>query len=95
MLPTVTCLGAESVPAFTSAGRLARPDGEPAQLEVLGAIERAVQHGPEQEFPVDVTVPGESEPDQVGARITAHAEPFVGKAESRRRRALGLAGGGD
>jgi len=61
MLPTVTYLGAEFVPAFTSAkrlaswpGRMAVPapsQGESARQPVLGAIERAVRHGPGQEFP--------------------------------------------
>ena len=51
-----------------------------AQVEVLGAIERAVQHGPGPEFPIDVTFPGEGEPDQVDAWITAHAEPFYIRA---------------
>jgi len=60
------------------------PGSEHAQLEVLGAVERAVQHGPGQEFPIDVTFPGEGdgegEPDQVDAWITAHAEPFYIRA---------------
>jgi len=60
------------------------PASESAHLEVLGAIERAVQHGPGQEFPIDVTFPGEDEgegePDQVHAWITAHAEPFYIRA---------------
>ena len=52
------------------------PGSETAHLDVLGAIERAVKHGPAQEFPIDVTFPGEGERDQVDAWITAHAEPF-------------------
>ena len=62
------------------------PASESAHLEVLGAIERAVQHGPGQEFPIDVTFPGEGDgdddgqPDQVDAWITAHAEPFYIRA---------------
>jgi hypothetical protein len=52
------------------------PGSDTTQLEVLGAIERAVQHGPGQEFPIDVTFPGEGEPDQVDAWIAADAEPF-------------------
>jgi hypothetical protein len=52
------------------------PRSDTTQLEVLGAIERAVQHGPGQEFPIDVTFPGEGEPDQVDAWIAADAEPF-------------------
>jgi len=56
------------------------PGSETARLEVLGAIEQAVEHGPGQEFPIDVTFPGEGEPDQVDAWITAHAEPFYIRA---------------
>ncbi len=43
---------------------------------VLDAVERAVQAVPGEDFPVDVTFPGESEPDQVDAWISAYAEPF-------------------
>jgi hypothetical protein len=56
------------------------PGSETAQLEVLSAIERAVQDGPGQEFPIDVTFPGEGKPDQVDAWISAHAEPFYIRA---------------
>jgi hypothetical protein len=58
------------------------PRCETAHLEVLSAIERAVQHGAGQEFPIDVTFPGEveGEPDQVDAWIAAHAEPFYIRA---------------
>ncbi len=35
------------------------PGSETAHLDVLSAIERAVQHGAGQEFPIDVTFPGE------------------------------------
>jgi hypothetical protein len=31
---------------------------------------------PDQGFPIDVTFPGEGEPDQVDEWISAHAEPF-------------------
>jgi len=31
---------------------------------------------PEQGFPIDVTFPGEGEPDQIDEWISAHAEPF-------------------
>jgi len=41
---------------------------------------RGVQHGPGQEFPIDVTFPGEGEPDQVDTWITAHADPFYIRA---------------
>jgi len=60
------------------------PDSETTHLEVLStieqAVERAVKHGPGQEFPIDVTFPGEGEPDQVDAWISAHAEPFYIRA---------------
>jgi hypothetical protein len=56
------------------------PGSETAHSDVLSAIERAVQHGPGQEFPIDVTFPGEGEPDQVDTWITAHAEPFYIRA---------------
>lgn len=52
------------------------PAREPAHQEVLTAIERAVHAVPEQGFPIDVTFPGEGEPDQVDEWISAHAEPF-------------------
>jgi len=52
------------------------PASETAHQEVLDAVERAVQAMPGQDFPVDVTFPGESEPDQVDAWISAYAEPF-------------------
>ena len=44
--------------------------------EVLDAVQRAVAAVPELGFPIDVTFPGESEPDQVDAWISAYAEPF-------------------
>jgi hypothetical protein len=56
------------------------PGSETAHLDVLAAVERAVQHGPGQEFPIDVTFPGEGEPDQVDTWITAHAGPFYIRA---------------
>jgi hypothetical protein len=58
------------------------PGSETAHLDVLSAIEQAVQHGAGQEFPIDVTFPGEGEgePDQVDAWIAAHAEPFYIRA---------------
>ena len=60
------------------------PGSETAHLEVLSTIERAVERagrdGTGQEFPIDVTFPGESEPDQVDAWISAYAEPFYIRA---------------
>jgi hypothetical protein len=56
LLPTVTYLGTEFVPAFTSAGRLAR------------------------RMPSTSRSPGENEPDQVDAWISAYAEPFYIRA---------------
>jgi SseB protein C-terminal domain/SseB protein N-terminal domain len=52
------------------------PAAESARQDVLSAIEQAVRAAPEQGFPIDVTFPGEDEPDQVDEWISAHAEPF-------------------
>src|ERR1700724_300555 len=52
------------------------PASETAHQEVLEAIEQAVDAVPETGFPIDVTFPGEGEPDQVDAWISASAEPF-------------------
>lgn len=52
------------------------PGSEAAHSQVIAAIERAVGTVPEQGFPIDVTFPGESEPDQVDEWISVHAEPF-------------------
>jgi hypothetical protein len=52
------------------------PGSEAAHSQVITAIERAVGTVPEQGFPIDVTFPGEGEPDQVDDWISAHAEPF-------------------
>jgi hypothetical protein len=63
---------------------LDNPGSETTHLEVLSTIERAVgrvaMNGQGQEFPIDVTFPGEGEPDQVDAWISAHAEPFYIRA---------------
>jgi hypothetical protein len=56
------------------------PGSEAAHDRVIGAIERAVGAVPEQGFPIDVMFPGEGEPDQVDAWISAHAEPFYIRA---------------
>jgi hypothetical protein len=55
----------------------ARPASQDAHQEVLDAVQRAVAA---QGFPIDVTFPGENEPDQVDAWISAYAEPFYIKA---------------
>jgi hypothetical protein len=52
------------------------PGSQDAHQEVLDAVQRAVAAVPELRFPVDVTFPGENEPDQVDAWISAYAEPF-------------------
>lgn len=52
------------------------PASEPVQLDVISAIERAVDTVPETGFPIDVTFPGESEPDDLDEWISTHAEPF-------------------
>ena len=52
------------------------PGSAAAHSQVITAIERAVGTVPDQGFPIDVTFPGEGEPDQVDEWISAHAEPF-------------------
>jgi hypothetical protein len=52
------------------------PAAESARQDVLSAIEQAARAVPDQGFPIDVTFPGEGEPDQVDEWISAHAEPF-------------------
>lgn len=56
------------------------PDSEAAHSQVITAIERAVGTVPEQGFPIDVTFPGEGEPDEVDQWISAQAEPFYIRA---------------
>jgi hypothetical protein len=51
------------------------PASEVAHHEVISAIERAAATVPHQ-FPIDVTFPGEGEPDQVDEWIASSAEPF-------------------
>ena len=57
------------------------PASQAAHREVVDAVERAAQAVPGQGYPIDVTFPGESEPDQVDAWISAHAEPFYIRPE--------------
>ncbi len=56
------------------------PARESVHEEVIAAIERAVGSVPEQGFPIDVTFPGEGQPDQVDAWISTYAEPFYIRA---------------
>ena len=56
------------------------PASQDAHQEVLDAVQRAVHAVPEQGFPIDLTFPGENEPDQVNAWISAYAEPFYIRA---------------
>jgi SseB protein N-terminal domain/SseB protein C-terminal domain len=56
------------------------PASEAAHSQVISAIEHAVGAVPEQGFPIDVTFPGEGEPDQVDEWISANAEPFYIRA---------------
>jgi hypothetical protein len=53
------------------------PADQPAQQEVLSAIAYAAEvAGPKAGFPIDVTFPGEHEPDDVDRWIADHATPF-------------------
>jgi SseB protein C-terminal domain/SseB protein N-terminal domain len=53
------------------------PASEPAHEAVVGTIERAVAAVPMQaSFPIDVTFPGESEPDVVDDWVAHHTRPF-------------------
>ncbi len=53
------------------------PASEPAHEEVLYTIERAVAAVPQQApFPIDVTFPGESEPDLVDDWVASNTVPF-------------------
>ncbi len=49
----------------------------------VGAIERAAWQAPPQDtsFPIDVTFPGEREPDHIDEWISAFATPFYRRAE--------------
>jgi hypothetical protein len=62
---------------FVRPGAMAWGQGDSGvQDPATPAAEQAFRGGPGQEFPVDVTFPGEGGPDQVDAWISAHAEPF-------------------
>jgi hypothetical protein len=54
---------------------LGDPASSAAHQAVIEAIELAAATVPHQ-FPIDVTFPGEGEPDQVDEWIAATAEPF-------------------
>jgi hypothetical protein len=56
------------------------PARESACQEVLGAVEQAVHAVPDQGFPIDVTFPGEAEPDQLDEWISAYADLFYIRA---------------
>ena len=56
------------------------PGSAAAHHRVIGAIEQAVGAVPEQGFPIDVTFPGEGEPDQLDEWIAAQAQPFYIRA---------------
>jgi hypothetical protein len=56
---------------------LENPADQLAQQEVLSAIAYAAEvAGPKASFPIDVTFPGEYQPDGVDQWITEHAPPF-------------------
>jgi hypothetical protein len=59
---------------------LADPAAESVRDEVINAIERGVRDVPDQGFPIDVTFPGEGEPDELDKWISAHAEPFYSRS---------------
>jgi hypothetical protein len=59
---------------------LADPAAESVRDEVINAIEQGVRDVPDHGFPIDVTFPGEGEPDQLDEWISAHAEPFYSRA---------------
>jgi hypothetical protein len=53
------------------------PADEESQHAVITAVERAASDvGPKASFPIDVTFPGEHEPDHVDKWISDHATPF-------------------
>ena len=57
------------------------PADEAAQDAVVGAIEQAAAAAPQDTaFPIDVTFPGEGEPDQVDEWTSACASPFYVRA---------------
>ena len=56
---------------------LENPADQQAQQEVLSAIAYAAEvAGPKASFPIDVTFPGEYQPDDMDQWITDHAMPF-------------------
>jgi hypothetical protein len=53
------------------------PGDEASQAAVLAAVEHAAAAaGPAERFPIDVTFPGEREPDDIDRWIAEHADPF-------------------
>jgi hypothetical protein len=61
---------------------LDEPADAAARDLAVGAIERAAWQAPAQDtgFPIDVTFPGESEPDHIDELISAFATPFYRRA---------------
>jgi hypothetical protein len=61
------------------------PAEAPARDLAVAAIERAAWQAPAQDagFPIDVTFPGESEPDHIDEWISAFATPFYRRGEGR------------
>jgi len=61
------------------------PASEPVHEAVVGTIERAVAAVPRQaNFPIDVTFPGESEPDLVDDWVAENTVPFYTRAPLNR-----------
>jgi hypothetical protein len=52
------------------------PADENAQQEVIAAVEQAAAVREDAAFPIDVTFPGEGDPDPVDEWTAAHAAPF-------------------
>jgi hypothetical protein len=57
------------------------PADDAVQATVISVIERAAAAAPQDSgFPIDVTFPGEGEPDRVDEWISAFATPFYRRA---------------
>ena len=62
--------------AWGHPGRASQPPADPATPVTIEHALAAAAKG----FPIDVTFPGENEPDQVDAWMSAYAEPFYIRA---------------